>query len=317
MNAAGRLTLYGAGLAVAFAGAFAAAGAVVPDGFVNDWKDKNQMSADHGGGHDAMTSSNAATSLRGLSLAADGMVLSPVSAPDRAGAAGTLSYRILDADGRPVVRFARSHEKDMHLIVVRSDGSRFEHVHPILDTATGTWSIPWTWDAGGTYRVFADFVPATEEAPSITLTRTVDVAGALNPEPATSVSRTTRVDGFDVSIEGDLVAGRMAELDITVEREGRPVTGLQPYLGAFGHLVALREGDLGFLHVHAEGDEPRAGDTAGPTISFMAQAPTAGRYLLYLDFQVDGQVRTAPFVLDAADAGSPTTADEPAHGDSH
>jgi len=315
MNAAGRLTLYGAGLAVAFAGAFAAAGAVVPDGFVNDWKDKNQMSADHGGGHDAMTSSNAATSLRGLSLAADGMVLSPVSAPDRAGAAGTLSYRILDADGRPVVRFARSHEKDMHLVVVRSDGSRFEHVHPTLDTATGTWSIPWTWGAGGTYRVFADFVPATAEAPSITLTRTIDVAGALNPEPATSVSRTTRVDGFDVSIEGDLVAGRMAELDITVEREGRPVTGLQPYLGAFGHLVALREGDLGFLHVHAEGDEPRAGDTAGPTISFMAQAPTAGRYLLYLDFQVDGQVRTAPFVLDAADATGPE--DEPAHGDSH
>jgi len=316
MNTAGRLIIYGAGLAVAFAGAFTVAGAVVPDGFVNEWKDKAQMS-EHDGGHDTMTTSSAATGPRGLSLAADGMVLSPVSAPDRAGVDGTLSYRILDADGRPVVRFARSHEKDMHLIVVRSDGSRFEHVHPTLDTATGTWSIPWTWETGGTYRVFADFVPATEEAPSITLTRTVDVAGALNPEPATAVTRTTRVGGFDVSIEGGLVAGRTSELDITVKRDGQPVTELQPYLGAFGHLVALREGDLGFLHVHAEGDAPQAGDTAGPTISFMAEAPTAGRYLLYLDFQVDGQVRTARLVLDATPANTPDTGDEPAHDDDH
>ena len=165
--------------------------------------------------------------------------------------------------------------------------------------------------------MFADFVPATEEAPSITLTRTVDVAGALNPEPATAVTRTTRVGGFDVSIEGGLVAGRTSELDITVKRDGQPVTELQPYLGAFGHLVALREGDLGFLHVHAEGDAPQAGDTAGPTISFMAEAPTAGRYLLYLDFQVDGQVRTARLVLDATPANTPDTGDEPAHDDDH
>ena len=31
----------------------------------------------------------------------------------------------------------------------------------------------------------------------------------------------------------------------------------------------------------------------------MAEAPTAGRYLLYLDFQVDGQVHTATFATTA------------------
>ncbi|RDH09970.1 heavy-metal-associated domain-containing protein, partial [Tsukamurella pulmonis] len=52
-----------------------------------------------------------------------------------------------------------------------------------------------------------------------------------------------------------------------------------------------------------EGAEPKPGDTGGPAIAFQAQAPTAGRYLLYLDFQVDGVVRTASFVVDA---GAPT-----------
>ncbi|HWV50109.1 MAG TPA: hypothetical protein VN035_11695, partial [Microbacterium sp.] len=47
-------------------------------------------------------------------------------------------------------------------------------------------------------------------------------------------------------------------------------------------------------------DEPQPGDTAGPTVDFTAGVPSAGRYLLYLDFQVDGQVHTAQFVLDAA-----------------
>ena len=48
------------------------------------------------------------------------------------------------------------------------------------------------------------------------------------------------------------------------------MTDLQPYLGADGHLVALREGDLAFLHVHPEeGAEPGQ-------IRFAAEFPSAG-----------------------------------------
>jgi hypothetical protein len=61
----------------------------------------------------------------------------------------------------------------------------------------------------------------------------------------------------------------------------------------------LREGDLAYLHAHPQGAAPTAGSISGPQISFMAEPPTPGRYLLYLDFQVDGQVHTAQFVVDA------------------
>ena len=128
--------------------------------------------------------------------------------------------------------------------------------------------------------------------------RQVEVAGDFAPVETESQT-TDEVDGYTVSLNGDLTAGTSSELTISVERDGQPVTTLEPYLGAFGHLVALREGDLAYLHVHAEGDEPQARDTAGPEIGFAAEAPTADRYLLYLDFQVDGQVHTAEFVIDA------------------
>lgn len=83
-----------------------------------------------------------------------------------------------------------------------------------------------------------------------------------------------------------------------MSRDGEEVTGLEPYLGAYGHLVALRQGDLGYAHVHPEGDAPQASETAGPDVSFAASVPTPGRYLLYFDFQVEGVVHSVPFVVD-------------------
>ncbi len=76
------------------------------------------------------------------------------------------------------------------------------------------------------------------------------------------------------------------------------MTSLEPYLGAYGHLVALRAGDLAYLHTHPEGAEPVDGEVSGPEVKFATTAPTPGRYYLYFDFQVDGQVHSARFVLD-------------------
>ncbi|MFT4230325.1 MAG: heavy-metal-associated domain-containing protein [Microbacterium sp.] len=298
MNAAGRLGLYGAGLAVAFAAAFGVAALVVPDSAVAEWTESAQESDEHSGMETSETEETEV--LPGLSLSAYGYALSTVDAPTAIGEEGTLSFQILDAAGDPLTAFKTEHDKELHLIVVRTDGTGFRHVHPTLDADSGTWSVPWTWDAAGTYRVYADFVPDVEDGPDkVTLTRAIDIAGDVTPEPATETSTTDEVDGFEVSIDGTLTAGSSSDLTITVSRDGEPVTTLEPYLGAFGHLVTLREGDLAYLHVHPLGDEPEAGDTGGPEIEFAAEAPTAGRYLLYLDFQVDGQVHTAEFVLDA------------------
>lgn len=316
MNAGARLILYGAGVVAAFGVAFGVTGAVVPDDVAADWQQGSEMEA-HGQGHestDATAAASVASALKGLALSIDGFVLSPIEAPALVGEAGTLSFEIQDAAGDAVTEYTTAHDRDLHLIIARSDGSRFQHVHPVLDESTGTWSLPWEWEAAGTYRVFADFTPAGADASGLTLSRTVQVAGEFTPVVA-EPSRVDEVDGFTVSLDGDLAAGSSGDLAITVSRDGQPVTALEPYLGAFGHLVALRDGDLAFLHVHAEGEEPQQGETAGPKIVFVAEAPTAGRYLLYLDFQVDGQVHTAEFVLDAGHGGDAADDESDPHSD--
>jgi hypothetical protein len=143
-------------------------------------------------------------------------------------------------------------------------------------------------------------------------------------------SRVATVDGYQVRLDGELLAGQNSTVTLTVSRDGRPVTDLQPYLGAYGHLVALRGGDLAYLHVHPDG-EPGDGETAsGPTVSFHAEVPSAGSYRLFFDFQHQGRVRTAEFTVatsgatpaasaapTAPAAPTPAPAQTPADGHGH
>lgn len=307
MNAAGRLGAYAAGLAVVFTGAFAAASAVVPEETVETWTQQAegaQHTADEQDSAETPSDIAPGPPTPGVSMEQNGYLLQEVSAPGTVGEAGELSFTITGPDGAPVTEFDTSHEKDAHLIVVGTDGTGFRHVHPVLDEA-GRWSLPWQWETAGTYRVYADVVPAGAGG-NLTLTRTVDVAGAFTPA-APEVTATDEVEGFQVSVEGDLSAGSTSELTINVTRDGQPVTALEPYLGAYGHLVALRAGDLAYLHVHPEGAEPVQGEVSGPDVEFATTAPTPGRYYLYFDFKVDGQVHNAQFALDTNGSTTTTT----------
>jgi len=168
-------------------------------------------------------------------------------------------------------------------------------VHPILG-ADGTWGVALTFPAAGPHRVFADFAPAGDPAGALTLGADVSAAGTYTPAALPAPAPTARVDGYTVTLDGDLtVSGGM--LTLAVARDDRPVTDLRPHLGAFGHLVALRRGDLGYLHVHPHGAPGDGTTPAGPGITFHARAPGAGTYRLYLDFRHEGVVHTAEFTV--------------------
>jgi hypothetical protein len=327
MGALARLGLYGLVLVVVFAVAAVTAGAIVPESTVRSWTEESAATG-HSAADDVGTAGSegpagGASSL-GLGVVEGGYQLTGLTAPAGVGTDGELSLAIAGPDGQAVTNFDLEHDQELHLISVRADGQHFRRVHPVMG-ADGTWSIPWRWEAAGTYRVFADFVP-TETGNGTTVSSSAQVGGSYVPSPAAPVA-TASVDGFEVGIAGELVAGESTELTVTVSRDGQPVTTLEPYLGAFGHLVVLRQGDLAYLHAHPHGEEPQAGETSGPKIVFEATAPTPGRYLLYLDFQVAGQVHTAPLVLDTTgrsgsraghdDGEYANTGDAPEHGDDH
>ncbi|NGO42678.1 hypothetical protein [Streptomyces ureilyticus] len=324
MHTALKLTTFAAALAATFGTAYGVGNAIDP--VVSD-DDKTAEAAQHGGhaagaekggggGHGEggeAAGGHAAELPGGLQTSEGGYTLDLKTSRIEAGAATELSFAIVkDSTGRNVTAYQREHEKELHLIVASRDLTVYRHLHPAR-AADGTWSIPVELPKAGGYRVFADFKPKGA-AEGLTLGSDLAVSGPYKPAELPKPAPTAIVDDYKVTLNGELRPGAGSELQLNVTKDGKPVRNLQPYLGAYGHLVALRSGDLAYLHVHPNG-EPGDGKTQpGPQVSFTATAPSKGAYRLFLDFKHEGKVRTAAFTVYAggAPAAEPTTAEE--HG---
>jgi len=278
-----RIGLFVLGLVALFAVAVAVGSAVDP---AETESSEMGETMDSHGGHG--TTATTAHEPAGLGVSADGYALRLGPTQVERGDERELRFAIEHA-GELVTEFDELHERRMHLIVVRRDGTGFRHLHPEMDA--GTWTVPVSFDKAGIYRVFADFSVEGEQE---TLATDVFVSGGkFNAHPFPAPQSVAETDGYEVELEpGEPVAGGPVALAFAVSEEGRPVDGLQPYLGADGHLVALREGDLAFLHVHPEEEHGAPNE-----IVFEAEFPTEGRYRLYLQFQHEDVVRTAEFTV--------------------
>ncbi|MEV5745643.1 hypothetical protein AB0L30_36765 [Microbispora rosea] len=309
MNTPARLGTYVLGLAVVFAGAFGVGGAV---GATGPAPAKNS--------HGDHTTPPPATQTTehvpgGLQVSQNGYTLTPQTTTVTPGIQTDFRFTVDGPDGRPVTAYETQHDKKLHLIVVSRDGVVFRHLHPEL-SGEGIWSVPLTLPDAGAYRVFADFVPQAAEG--MTLGADLYAPGDYAPRALPAPSRTATADGYTVRLDGTLTPGAAGRLTAEISKDGKPVTDLQPYLGAYGHLVALRVGDLAYLHVHPDGAPGDGVTPAGPGITFYAEVPSRGDYRLFLDFQHDGAVHTAAFTVRAeqpSGAAVPTaTAD---HGSEH
>ncbi|MFC9893140.1 hypothetical protein ACFVMC_05560 [Nocardia sp. NPDC127579] len=300
MNTTAKFAGFTVGLAAVFGVALGAGALLGPEPATPDSHDT--------GAHGAPAP--AADTLPGGLLVTESGYTLALNSPQAPAAADTpVRFQILDNAGKPVTRYTRAHDKDLHLIVVRRDMAAFQHVHPVLDPA-GTWSVPLNLTRAGDYRVFADFTP--EGGENLTLGADLRVAGNYDAQPLPAPATTAKVGDYTVTLNGDITPGTASKVTLSVARNGAPVTDLQPYLGAYGHLVALRTADLAYLHVHPDG-APGDGVTApGPGITFYVTAPSPGDYRLFLDFQHEGKVRTAEFTVSVGGAAPRTATPQPA-----
>jgi hypothetical protein len=240
------------------------------------------------GGH---SQTDAPDPVRGLTASAGGLTLELETTRMAPGERGELRFQVVGEDGAAVRDFEVEHEKRLHLILARRDLTGFQHLHPRM-SPDGTWSAPVTIPEPGDYRVFADF---KHEGENQTLARDLTVSGTPREEPLPAPASTAvTATGYRVQLEAEQTrAGQPAELSFQVTRGGEEVA-VEDYLGAKGHLVALRAGDLAYLHTHP------AGEGHGDAIGFETEFPSEGRYRLFLQFKHDGEVHTAAFTRSVA-----------------
>ena len=277
MSATAKLVAFAGVLALLFGGGALAGAAIGP---APDTRAESE-------GHSEMTSTDtgehgAPDPVRGLAVAENGLLVMVADPELRRGRAERLAFRIVDKHGETVRDFDVEHTKRMHLILARRDLTGFQHLHP-EQQADGTWTTTVRLAEAGSYRLFADF---SHDGEARTLASDLRVDGDADLRPLPAAEPTAVSDGgYDVRLDAARARpGAEADLRFTITKNGVPVH-TEPYLGAGGHLVALREGDLAFLHVHPMDDSVR----------FAATFPTEGRYRLFLQFQHEGRVHTVAF----------------------
>ncbi|MGC4796393.1 copper resistance CopC family protein [Micromonospora saelicesensis] len=233
-----------------------------------------------------------ATLATGTTVSAGGYTLQPLERSQPPGVRADYRFRIVGTDRQAATRFAVVHDKPLHLIVVGRDLTGYQHLHPTM-APDGTWSVPLTLARPGGYRVFADFSVTAADGTQQPLVLGVDhtVPGAHSPTALPPAQAQATAGPYAVSMTGSPTVGVTAPMHFQVSADPTVPAQLERYLGAYGHLVVVREGDLGYVHVHPEQE------LVDGTVKFWLTAPSSGRYRAFFDFQVAGTVHTGEFTI--------------------
>jgi hypothetical protein len=217
--------------------------------------------------------------------------------------------------GEQAREFALLHEKPFHLFVVSRDMEEFAHVHPDPQP-DGSFVIEHTLPKPGHYTLYSDFLAIGGGAQVVT---TPIVTAGVEPDIEGSQARLTpdlpwirTADGVQVEVlnePSDLMGGEEVDLvfRFSEAKTGAPVTDLERYLGAWGHLLILSEDMTEYVHAHPRDEtepDPNAPLAGGPEIIFDALLPKAGRYRAWLQFQRSGTLSTVSFTFDAPAPGA-------------
>jgi hypothetical protein len=239
-----------------------------------------------------------------------------VPAIPKAGEKLTLFFNVSHpGTGKPIKDFEVVHDKRWHLFVISQDMNFFEHIHP-EESKDGTWSIDVTLPKPGVYGVFSDFMPGSGASqflarPLITKGFTGDIL-AQGAHLVPDASPTQTVDDLTATVEYDpktLVAGSYGHLTFHLKRAGddQPVTDLQTYLGAFGHMLIMSEDMVNYVHSHPTDMLPPGQDVetlkGGPDVMFEGLMPKPGRYRAWTQFRYHGKVHTFVNTFEVHDIG--------------
>lgn len=211
----------------------------------------------------------------------------------RAGQPTRLAFTPQQADDAAVpVPLDVVHEKKIHLIIVSKDLSQFYHEHPEY-TAQGSYEAQYTFAKGGEYVLFQDYTPtgAGHQLGRQPLT----VQGpAYAPVKFRTDNMTWKKDGYAATLAFDKApaVGQPLAMKINITKSGQPVTDLENYLGALGHVVVISEDTEQYLHVH-----PTAQADKGPAIGFNTSFEKPGLYRVFLQFNHAGRIHTSDFTI--------------------
>ena len=232
-----------------------------------------------------------------------------------AGTPVTITVRMKDPEGRPLQGLAVSHERILHVLIIGHDMRSFAHIHPEdAGPITGdmmkqaAFPLHYTYSKSGEYLVGVDFF-AGDEFYSKTFSLSVPGKPAMG-RPVIDFSTRKNFGEYRVTFAAspmNIKAGEEASLQYTIEKDGKPVTDLNPYLGAAMHLAVVSDDLKQYIHAHGTvPGEPHAHHDHmhakppkmfGPEIESDVVFPTKGIYTVFSQVKHGDKVLLFDFMV--------------------
>ena len=187
------------------------------------------------------------------------------------------------------------HDRKIHLLVVDSTLTDYHHVHPTPTKVAGEYQFSFVPQKKA-YRLWVDITPKVTGEQTFLV---VDLGDFEKTDPPVkTLSKESTVGGytFRLNLENALVVGQpaMATVDVT-DQAAKPVTALQPVMGAFAHVVGFSEDLRTIAHIHPMGPEPKTPqERGGPTLSFHLEPKKAGFLKLFVQTRIGDKDFFAP-----------------------
>lgn len=201
---------------------------------------------------------------------------------------------------RRVQDFTILDEELMHLIIISEDMNYYYHLHPDY-IGNGEFVSSFTPHVGGDFFMYATFAPKPGQEALVTAIIDSPLQVPYEYE-ITPTERTRHAGSYTVELDApaELATGEIYDFTYTItdRNTGEAITEIEPYLGAFGHLAAISEDKLSYLHVHPTEAARSSSDRGGPELGFAVAFPKSGKYKMYLQFQHKGMMQFVDFVVE-------------------
>lgn len=213
-----------------------------------------------------------------------------------------LQFELLNpVTNKRATRFEVVHEKLFHLFLVSADLEHFEHVHPEA-MGDGRFRLRTTLPKAGIYRVLTDAYPtgATPQLIPAFLT-TAGYAKSIGESMASPAADLGVQKGRNMEVSlrmepANPLPGRKTMLFLSIS----PGTGLDQYLGAWGHMLAVSNDLVDSSHEHPAFAEVRQVD-GKQEVQFNMFFPREATYRVWVQFQRLGVLNTVAFTIPVRD----------------
>ncbi len=215
----------------------------------------------------------------------------------------------------------------IHLYAIREPGMDAAfHLHPTL-VSKGDFRGTLPAMPPGHYNLYGDVVHASGFAETLLASVAIPAGmarGPLDPEDASAAPAPLSQGELGASYKlpdgYSMVWDRPASLTAStgysfrfhlLDPQGKPATGMEPYLGMAGHAAFIKTDGTVFAHTHPEGSAAMAdvmlanastgssmtgmSNPVTPDVDFPYGFPTPGRYRIFIQMKHSGTVETGVF----------------------